>query len=282
MMQSGLLDMLKARYRFQEWQQAGKNREQLFVRNYRVSGDELPQRLINSRVAQLGTNKRVNTSTWVPPGVVTEGPAVAAFPLRPQVAGERPVIVDVFEYESRDRAKEALLELTSQFHQPVPLDVRLEEIGDISVATPDQAWFAFTRGNVLVRVLSYARSSAPARPVAENLDSALVSKPPEEESAAGESSPDLFAGEAPLRADAVRMAVADESPDATPEEQPYIKVFSRGGAVEYSDALIFIPEAAEVQIDVYVTQPGGESVHKRFQGVPGRQSSENQHSESGD
>src|SRR5580765_6731049 len=160
-MSTGQSKTLKARYRFSQWKHAGEEGEQLFVRNFRVTGDELPNDLLSQRAARLTPGRRVTSSTWSSPA----GPE------------EPPITVDVLEYPSSDEAKEALLELTGQFHRPVELDVQTGDVGDVRIETPDGAWFAFTRGNVLVRIVAVNGLKTPTRPVAEQIDSTLISKP---------------------------------------------------------------------------------------------------------
>lgn len=264
-MQPTLLDTLKARYRFHEWQRAGEGAEQLFVKNYRVLGDELPNPLIKSRVARLSPSLpsqpasaislspltppasfvRLNTSTWKPMNA----------------AGGRPLLVDVFEYPSRERALESLLELTTQFHRPVDLKISTDDIGDVSIATPDGAWFAFTRGNLVVRVVSGPGIGDKAKVVAQLFDSGLMAKPAANWITVADAIPGLVEEQAIPRARAARFAIAamDEISEDQPEEdKPFIKVFSKGGTVELDQDLVIVPESAEMDVEVFAMEPGGQ------------------------
>lgn len=264
-MSSEPLDRLKALYRFNEWRLANTGGEQLFVRNYRVTGDELPNRLLANRVARLGGARRVNTSTWEQVSV-----------------SDRPVVVDVFELPSREEAQKTLLELTAQFHRPVELDVKAEDVGDVRVATPDGSWFAFARGNLVVRVVSGDALNTAARSVAEQIDDALMWKPPAPVVSTGEVTPDLKIEETPTSRTAVRLtsfarvraaegeveaaAEAAEVPEElAPEDEPFIKVFTKGGTVTHEGGLTISPEAGAVKVEVYKSEPGGDWVCERYQ-----------------
>jgi hypothetical protein len=265
------LDALKTHFGFHNWKRAGARGQQVFVRNFRVSGDELPYQLIKSRSARLRTARRVNTSTWdttaVEPGIQPRRPAATPATVQPFVESQRPVVVDAFEYDSSDLARESLLELTTQFHQPVPLDVQLEEIGDVSVATRDGAWFAFTRGNLLVRVMSSSGAPMDMRSVAEHLDASLLGKP-ERRGPPPETEAEAVFAAAPFGTDAVPLSIPLEtdSPETPPDELPYVKVLARGGTVEFSDGLVFKPEAPDVKVEVFVMQPGGQTSEVRYEG----------------
>ena len=260
-MAKGLSETLKERYRFDEWKHAGLEGEQLFVRNYRVQGDELPNRLVRTRVARLGAARRLNTSTWE---------SLAAF-------GGRPVVVDVFEHPSREEAQEALLELTAEFHRPVELEGKTGDGGDVRVTTPDGAWFAFTRGNLLVRIVSGNGLTTPARTVAEQIDGALMSKPPAEVVTTEEDPRTLLAPAAPAsfsaararfpRAEAAAAELAEE--DETPEEEkPFIKVFTKGAKVEAPEDMVITPDTTDMQVEVFEEEPGGQWRCRRYQASP--------------
>ena len=255
-MQRAWLNTLKARYRFDEWRRTGKRREHVFLRHYRVTGDELPDHQpIRNRVATLGSNRWLNSSTWERRG-------------RDIVAVERPVVVDVFEHSSRQQADESLIELAGQFHLPVALNLETDEIGEVRLATPDGAWFAFVRGNVVVRIMSGLRMDTPVCALAERFDGALISKPSGAVEASNRISVDLLDEELSLRPRAVRLSIAglEQPSEAPPEEEPCIKVFSRGGTVAFDEGFVFLPEEPEVEIEVFVTHPGGSSTYRRYQG----------------
>lgn len=256
-MQPRMLDLLKARYNFAAWRRTSRGRERVFVRNYRITGNELPEPLIRARTARLSTARRVNTSTWGLP---------------PSAVAERPLVMDIYEYPSSDGAQEALLELTAQFHRPIALDVRTSEVGDVSLATPDGAWFAFARGNLLVRITSGAGLTTVARSAAPRVDGALMSRPAAAAAAVRLEAPelDIFRAERLDRRGAVRLAVDGlaESFEAPDEEQPCVKVFSRGASVVVDDGLLVVPEEPDVEVDVFVETSIGHWTHRRYQSAP--------------
>ena len=145
------------------------------------------------------------------------------------MAGEdRPVVVDVLEYPSSEDAKQALLELTGQFHRPVEISVDAGDVGDVRFVTPDNALFAFTRGNVLVRIVSPNGLTAPTRLIAEQIDRNLTSKPAEAVSAAApEEAAGVSRDAAPPMAD-VELGLQTAT-DLDEEQKPFIKIFSTGG-----------------------------------------------------
>jgi hypothetical protein len=247
-MSTGQNKTLKARYRFSQWKHAGEEGEQLFIKNFRVTGDELPNDLISKRAAKLTPGSRVTSSTWSSPAG----------------SDEPPITVDVLEYPSSDEAKESLLELTGQFHRPVELDVQTGDVGDVRIATPDGAWFAFIRGNVLVRIVAINGQKTPTRPVAEQIDSTLISKPttpvpptpvqPTPMPTTREFSSSL---EHAIPTAATVKAALDlplEDADLPEEEQPYIKIFSKGGTVKLENGSIVVPETA-AEIEVFQSEP---------------------------
>jgi hypothetical protein len=255
-MYAGMLDILKTRYRFDEWRRALQNRERFFVHNFRVTGNELPDRLVRSRTARLSTVRRLNTSIWVPPVKTVE----------------RPLVIDALEHPSGEKAQQALLELIAQFHRPVSLDVRTNDVGDVSIATPGRSWFAFTRGNLLVRITSGYGLINPARSVAERLDADLISKPKRIAPRRKAEPAEIFGTGQPSSRGAMRLAMADiaEEADVPLDEQQCMKIFSRGGSIVFEDMLVFVPEQSEVEIDVFTGDPRGQWTHRHFQGAPGQ------------
>lgn len=248
-MSSGLTKALKARYKFDRWKDSGDAGEQLFLMNFRVSGDELPNKLLSTRVARTAPGKRVNTSTW-----------------STEVAGEdRPVVVDVLEYPSSEDAKQALLELTGQFHRPVEISVDAGDVGDVRFVTPDNALFAFTRGNVLVRIVSPNGLTTPTRPIAEQIDRNLTSKPAEAVSVAAPGEAAGVAREAaPVMAD-VELGLQTAT-DLDEEQKPFIKIFSTGGKVKLEGDTVVPDSSAE--LEVYRQLPESQWTQRKIKPIP--------------
>jgi hypothetical protein len=161
-------------------------------------------------------------------------------------------LVDVFEYPSSELAQESLLGLTTQFHLPVDLEVNTDDVGDVCIATPDGAWFGFTRGNVLVRVMSGSGTEEPARVVAQLIDTDLIAKPP---AAAIPVAAEPFHGG---QAVPFSMAAMAKASDEAEEDKPFIKIFSKGGTVTLDHDSTIVPESPEMEIEVFVRQPGGQ------------------------
>jgi hypothetical protein len=267
-----LLDTLKARYRFHEWQRAGEGAEQLFVKNYRVLGDELPNPFIKSRIARLGPALSSQPAALTMSSVIAPPPVVrlnTSTWKSMSAAGGRPLVVDVFEYPCRERALEALLELTAQFHQPVDLRISTDDIGEVSIATPDGGWFAFTRGNLLVRVVSGPGIGDPAKVVAQLIDDGLMAKPAATVKTVAEAIPGKVEkkGTASARAALFAIAAMDETfADQSEEDKPFIKVFSKGGTVALDRDLVIVPESAETEVEIFAMEPEGQWTRVRFEG----------------
>lgn len=270
---------LRQRHHYEDWLRATRDRERLFVWHHRVDGSALPEcTLMRNRVASLGELERVNSSTWVPPA-----PGTAA-----------PVVLDVHELPTLAAAHEALIALAGQFHQPVAMDLQADDVGELRLATQGGTWFAFVRGNLVLRLSATAAPAVPLRTLALRLDEALRARPapPQPRVSAAARAPQRDTGprfEADTVAPgAVRIVLpgAASTRQAAPApaaratfamappadgEETMVKVYSYGGTVRNDGGLLFVPDTAgapETQLDVFVMSPDGRVVSGHQAGPP--------------
>lgn len=270
---------LRRRHHFDDWLRATRDRERLFVWRHRVDSSMLPEcKLMRNRVAALGSLERFNTSTWTPPG---PGPAV-------------PVVLDVYELPTLPAAHEALIALAGQFHQPVAMDMQADDVGELQLATQGGTWFAFVRGNLLLRLSATTVPLIPMRTLARRLDEALVARPAQLQPSASAAARAVQRATGPrFEADpaapgAVRIVLpgAALTPQAGPApaaraaiataphvggEETMVKVYSQGGIVLNDGGLLFVPDTANApgtQLDVFVMSPDGSVVSGHQAGPP--------------
>jgi hypothetical protein len=179
------------------------------------------------------------------------------------------LLVDVFEHPSPERAHLALLEFTGQFHRPTDLSVRTDDVGEVSIATPDGAWFAFARGNLVVRVVSTDGVPNSARTVAQLIDGDLMAKPEAEIVSTSDLSTLLVEERPTPRAAPPGHAMfaleeAEEDPAVAEENKPTIKVFSKGGRVIVEHDSLIVPASPDVEVEVFTSEPGGGWTGKRY------------------
>lgn len=270
---------LRQRHHFDDWLRATRDRERIFVWRHRVDSSTLPEcRLMRNRVAPLGALERLNTSIWTPPG-----PDTAV-----------PVVLDVYELPTLPAAHEALIALAGQFHQPVAMDMQADDVGELRLATHGGTWFAFVRGNLLLRLSATTVPGVPIRTLAHRLDEALMARPAqlqhrasaaaravqrsagphfEADSAAPGAVRIVLPGATPTPrtgpAPAARAAIATSPPVFG--EEAMVKVYSQGGIVHNDGGLLFVPDSAGApvtQLDVFVVSPDGRVVSGHQAGPP--------------
>jgi hypothetical protein len=154
--------------------------------------------------------------------------------------------------------------LTGQFHRPVEISVDAGDVGDVRFVTPDNALFAFTRGNVLVRIVSPNGLTTPTRPIAEQIDRNLTSKPAEAVSVAPPEEAAGVSREAAPMAD-VFLAAQTET-DLDEEEKPFIKIFSTGGKVKLEGDTVVPDSSAE--LEVYRQLPQDQWTQRKIKPIP--------------
>jgi hypothetical protein len=54
------------------------------------------------------------------------------------------------------------------------------------------------------------------------------------------------------------MAAMAKASDEAEEDKPFIKIFSKGGTVTLDHDSTIVPESPEMEIEVFVRQPGGQ------------------------
>jgi hypothetical protein len=104
-----------------------------------------------------------------PPGVVAARESVWVDAEKP-ASDDAVLLVDVFECESHEAAKEALLNLFGQVQSTEA--ERLEDIGDVALS-PGEGSVFFVRGNLAVRVLAGGPGAEPVRDLARGVDDGI-------------------------------------------------------------------------------------------------------------
>ncbi|MGH7710719.1 MAG: hypothetical protein ACREOG_05515 [Gemmatimonadaceae bacterium] len=157
MQYSAYVDVLKERYRFDEWKDAGRATAATeMTQALSFSGNELPGwRLARQtrRAVQVPGARSLVRSTW-------EGSS------RDQLLG-----VDVFECDSPAAAREALLHVLGEFQGPTLSAVN--GIGDVAFGTPGETAIVFARGNAVAAVRNAGRRVGALGDVARALDALL-------------------------------------------------------------------------------------------------------------
>jgi hypothetical protein len=155
MQQPGYLEVLKERYKFDEWKDAGRAAKGR-VSPVNFTGEELPGwRLVRqTRKAPAGHPPMVR-SMW-------QG-----------ASGDHLLGVDVFECASPAAAREYLLHRLGEVQGPtLARDVTLG-VGDVAFATPGLTMVAFARGPLVVVVHNAGRRVESLGSVAAALDARL-------------------------------------------------------------------------------------------------------------
>jgi len=171
----------------------------------------------------------------------------------PENAGER-VLVDVIECNSASEALDALAE-TLEWNQLAEMEQGPIGPGLVAFMHPDGVPPAifFARGNLCIRVVSYANVAAPVIAWAEGVNRRLDEKPTVERRVIK-----LTAGK-PAGKGEPSVTIDYELPWRYGEEG-YLKFVAKGGALARQDGRLVVtgPAGQEVTVDAYLLESGRE------------------------
>jgi hypothetical protein len=154
-------DDLARRFGFDSWPSEGEQSVQ-------VSGFEFAE----GDVPGYRPHRVVRPPT--PPGVVAVHESVWVDAEKP-ASDDAVLLVDVYECESHEAAKETLLNLLGQVQSTEA--ERVEGIGNVAFSPGDGA-VLFVRGNLAVRVLAGGPAAEPVRDRARGVDEAILGRSP--------------------------------------------------------------------------------------------------------
>jgi hypothetical protein len=161
MQQPSYFDVLRERYRFDEWKNGGPARPSTEGGTrgaLTFRGDELPGwRLV-----------RQTARDAPPPGHPPFTRSVWQGDSPEQLAG-----VDVYACASSAAAREYLLRLLGEFQGPALTRAAALDVGDVAFVTPGDAAVLFARGSLVAVVRNAGRRVEPLGSVARALDAAL-------------------------------------------------------------------------------------------------------------
>jgi hypothetical protein len=153
---SGYLDVLKERYRFQDWKDGGVGAAPQETQGFSFGGSELPGwRLARQarRAADVPGMRSLVRTTW-------EGRSPD------QLLG-----IDLYECESPAAARETLLRVLGEFQGPTLNPV--SGIGDVAFGTPGDTAIVFVRGSTVAAVRNAGRRVEALGDIARALDALL-------------------------------------------------------------------------------------------------------------
>jgi len=149
-------DDLARRFGFDSW--PGEGDQAVRVSGFEFADGDVP-----------GYRRQRVVRPPTPPGVVAVHESVWVDAEKPE-SDDAVLLVDVYESESHEAAKEALLNLLGQVQSA---DVeRIEGIGDVAFSPGEGAVF-FVRGNVAVRVLAGGPAAEPVLERARTVDEGI-------------------------------------------------------------------------------------------------------------
>lgn len=123
----------RERFAFESWKNANTLARNLFVWNYRLSGEVLPGwELIRIQTFELEGQPRLIRSLWSRRGGHLE--------MR--------IAVDIYESVSRVAAHELMVRLLASFENPL-IERKTIQIGDVAFSGPPENWIAFARANLV-------------------------------------------------------------------------------------------------------------------------------------
>lgn len=158
-----MLDDLKRRYHFADWQGINTLPLHLLLWRYRLRGTELPGWQVRSaRLLALSQAVRLQPTLWQ----------------RPFAGRSDPLRVDAYEYSWRDAAHEGLLRLLGEFTRPDLSRIVDAELGDIGFASPDARAVLFARANLVFLLAAPGAALPTTLPLARSLDLDLITQPP--------------------------------------------------------------------------------------------------------
>lgn len=151
------LELLKERYRFEEWTDAGTSGDR--AQSVTFSGSEFAGwRLVRQTRRESPGHPPFVRSMWQ-----------GAFP-------EQLLGIEVFECASPAAAREYLLQRLGESQGAVLARDTSVGVGDIAFATPGQTMFVFARGTAVAVVHNAGRRVEPLGGVAKSLDALLGAK----------------------------------------------------------------------------------------------------------
>ena len=158
MQDSAQIEVLKERYRFDEWKGDSAAAAIERTQALSLSGNEFPGWQLARQARQTADVSGVRSvirSTWQRVGANQE-----------ELLG-----VDVAECDSPAAARETLLRVLGEFQGPQLTPVN--GIGDVAFGTPGETAIVFARGNVMATIRNAGRRVVPLGDVARTLDALL-------------------------------------------------------------------------------------------------------------
>ncbi len=225
------LEYLKKHHKFKAWCGCNSLKENLFIWNYFLTGNELPGwQIYSNQPVTIPGWPRFIQSTWRH----SEGDIEIA------------LHVDVYECASRVKAHEFMLQLLGQFDLPNVEREGKIAVGDVAFANPTDAIILFARANFVLLLSNAGRELVPVSDIARPFDIELYSKPNIAKKA--EAVPgiqrfkttrmDIRVGESvPLEIEASNLPILEtfiplkRKNSAQPEQAFYYKFFSSVGEV---------------------------------------------------
>src|SRR5712692_7957437 len=212
-----MLDVLRRKYRFDEWRGRSRAAESVFAWRFFLSGNEFAGWRAH----------RIHTAQ------TPEGP-IGTLSVWQRVGGEKDDLlgVDVYEAESRAAAHDYLLRLLGEFQGD--LGEPRGAIGDVSFVSAATALFA--RANLVVLVRALGTGDPPVNQIADAFDRSLVTRP----NADGPFAPKIDA----FRSRASTLGAALEIAATDPQGRPVqYRLFAPSGELSASaGTLRFVPK----------------------------------------
>jgi hypothetical protein len=246
-----------------------------------LGGEELKRRV--HQESWRGTNRLEDglfVQGFVPPSGLLEGwiavrsrvieqpgwPRIARSMWQASAGGERLLRVDVHECDSREEAHDFLVYLLGTLQGPLPERDEEPPVGDVAFTLPRGRSSLFARANLVIAVLNAGPEVVPVIGPAERVDAEISSQPRE----AGEVVPRIERVDVQMGArrghDALDVKVADPL-----GRHVWLKIFTRGGAVEREDGALLLRPHGEAPVEgtVFAVNENGGVASADFQASSG-------------
>lgn len=251
-MDTELLDHLKQRHAYESWRDRNTLGENLFVWQFFLSGNELPD-------WQAHRIQRIDAAGWPP--------SIQSIWRRAESRTEMLLRVDVYECSSRSAAHAFLVRLLGEFQSALIARQPEAIAGDVAFADPTStsAGILFARANLVVLIQNAGRDLVSVDGIARRFDGDLISHP---ETEGGKVVPEIRRFEASGAEAPVEGAVRLELEAADPLERPlWYKFFSSSGEVFLAQGRLSYRAgpAGSHEVTAYAINADGGAARRRLQ-----------------